>query len=501
MLPGPANTTEDHALRDSLQELFERAPCGYIFMQPDGRLTRVNQTFVDLTGYPREELEGSKRFQDLLTIAGRIFYENQYAPLIRLQGFVKEVTFDLVHPNGDRIPILVNAVERVDTQKRPVEVACTVFEATERRTYERELLLARRRAEQLAGVISVSHDAILSVATGGSVLSWNPAAEHLFGGHWADLPELSAGALIPAFAHAREWQRIVTELAAGHPLQIETLGQRKDGSRIEISAGLAAQFGDSGELIAISLIIRDIGERRALERQKDEFLATVSHDLKNPVASIKGWAQLLMRRAHRLPAPEREQWQHDLTTIEVTTRRLAAMIDELLDLTYVGMGRPLELHLQPTDLVALARRVANENQQLTDDHRITVQTPLETLLGVWDRARLERVVANLVSNAIKYSPDGGEVTLTLGQTVTSNGPVAQLSVSDRGLGIPFADQARIFDRFYRGASVASWIPGSGLGLASAKQLVDLHGGSISVDSAPSRGTTFVVQLPIANGAE
>ena len=456
---------DDELLRDSLQELYEQAPCGYIFMRPDGTLTRVNSTFVELTGYKREELQQSTRFQHLLTTASKIFYENQFAPLICLQGSVKEVTFDLVHKSGERIPILVNAVQRADGQDRPIEIACTIFAATERRTYERELLLARRRAEQMAAVISASNDAVLSVATDGRVQTWNPAAERLFGLPRGALDGRVVAELIASLGHPEEWQRVLSELCAGRPVQVETLGAHSGGGLIDLSVSLAAQIGLLGEVTAVSLIVRDIGERRALERQKDEFLATMSHDLKNPVAGIKGWTQLLMRRTRRLPESERERWQTDLATIDATTSRLAGMIDELLDLTHGGMGRPLELHLQTADLVALVRRVAAENQQLTDRHSILVRTASDSLEGRWDRARLERIIGNLVSNAVKYSPEGGEVTVTVTRETRPAGDFAIITVADRGLGIPLEDQARVFDRFFRGATVADWIPGSGIGLA------------------------------------
>jgi PAS domain S-box-containing protein len=484
-------------MSDSLLQLFEQAPCGYICTLPDGTFTRVNQTFLELTGYTRADLERRRRFQDVLTVASRVFYENQYAPLLRMQGFVKEVAFDVVHQNGERIPVLANAVRRPDARHAPGEIACIIFEATDRRTYERELLLARRRAEQLAAVVSQSPDAILSVTADGYVQTWNPSAERLFGRSRATMAPRHVAELITAFGTSpNEWPRVLAELHAGRAVQMETQVRQDHGVPVEISVGIAAQLDELGELSAVSLIVRDIGERRALERQKDEFLATVSHDLKNPVAAIKGWAQLLIRRTAQLPDAERARWREGLATIDATTGRLAAMIGELLDLTSIGMGRPLELHLRPTDLVALTQRVAAENQQLTESHTVIVRSALDVLEGRWDRARLERVVGNLVSNAIKYSPDGGAVTLTITRESTSSCDLAVLRVADQGVGIAAHDQPRVFDRFYRAADVADTIPGSGLGLAGVKQLVELHGGSIQVQSVPGEGATFILRLPL-----
>jgi PAS domain S-box-containing protein len=483
-----------------LLELFEEAPCGYVVAEPDGTLTRVNQTFLMLTGYARDALEGARRFQDLLPPAGRAFYENQFAPLLRLQGSVKEVAVDLVTQSGERVPVLVNAVQRVDAADRPIATAITIFEATDRRAYERELLLERRKAEALAAVVTASHDAILTVGADGHVQTWNPAAETLFGRSTRGMAGEPVANLIPALGEATEWQGVTTELLAGRGVMLETHGLGPDGRPLDISISLAPHLGLTGELAAASLIVRDTSERRALELQKDEFLATVSHDLKNPVAAIKGWAQLLMRRTRRLPEVERERWRQDLARVESTAGRLNAMIDELLDLTQVQLGRPLDLHREAVDLVALARHAADEHQQQTRAHTVVLQTDLEHLVGQWDRVRLERVVGNLLSNAIKYSPDGGWITLTIRREAHPSGDVAELSVRDTGLGIPAADLPRIFDRFFRADNVSGRIAGTGIGLAGVKRLVEQHGGSIEVESFLGVGTTFVVWLPLSGGS-
>lgn len=480
-----------------LLELYEHAPCGYVVALPDGTLTRVNETFLELTGYTRDALEGVRRFQDLLPPASRAFYENQYAPLLRLQGFVKEVAFELETKSGTRVPVLVNSVQRMNAADHPVATVIAIFEATDRRAYERELLVARRKAEALAAIVTASHDAILTVNAEGHLETWNPAAEALFGRGSHAMADQPVANLIPLLGDPTEWRRLAAQLVADRAIVLETQGTGPDGQPIAISVSLAPHLGLTGELEAVSLIVRDISERYALERQKDEFLATVSHDLKNPVAAVKGWAQLLIRRVRGLPETERERWRHDLAMIEGTARRLDAMIEELLDLTQVQLGRSLELRRETVDLVGLVRRAAKDHQQQTRSHTLVVQTGLKRLEGQWDRARLERVVGNLLSNAIKYSPDGGHITLTIGREAHPAGDVAVLSVQDTGLGIPSADLPRIFDRFYRGGNVAAAIAGTGIGLAGVRQLVEQHGGRIEVESLLGVGTTFVVRLPLS----
>lgn len=133
---------------ESIEELYEQAPCGYISMLPDGTFVRMNQTFLTWSGYCAEELVGIKRFQDLLPPGGKIYYETHYAPLLQMQDFVNEMAFDFICKDGGRLPILINAVVKRDAAGQPFLMRATIFDASDRRKYERELLAARRKAEQ-----------------------------------------------------------------------------------------------------------------------------------------------------------------------------------------------------------------------------------------------------------------------------------------------------------------------------------------------------------------
>lgn len=149
-MTNPGLSLDEALLAESAEELYEHAPCGYFSTLPDGTFARVNQTFLSWLGYSREELVGRKRFQDLLTLAGKIFHETHYAPLLRMQGAVNEVALDLVGRKGQTLPVLVNTVQKRDARGEPLFNRTTVFNATDRRSYERELLHARRAAEQAA---------------------------------------------------------------------------------------------------------------------------------------------------------------------------------------------------------------------------------------------------------------------------------------------------------------------------------------------------------------
>ncbi|MGE0540012.1 MAG: ATP-binding protein [Dehalococcoidia bacterium] len=231
--------------------------------------------------------------------------------------------------------------------------------------------------------------------------------------------------------------------------------------------------------------------------QRDLVLSGVSHDLKSPLTTIRGLAQILRRQAGRL-AEAPPGLSDGLDRIDAASVKMVSMIDELLDAARLETGQPLELHQEPMDLVALVRGVADTHQRTTDRHRIVVEEGTTPLVGDWDRPRLERVLDNLLSNSIKYSPEGGTITLTLSGIRDDNdegGGWAKLTVQDEGLGIPADELSLVFDRFYRGENVAGKIAGTGIGLAGARRIVEQHGGTLIAARAPGRGSIFTMCLP------
>jgi signal transduction histidine kinase len=223
---------------------------------------------------------------------------------------------------------------------------------------------------------------------------------------------------------------------------------------------------------------------------RDEFMAAVSHDLKSPLTFIKGMANLRRRRATL--NPETEPLLEALDQIESSAGRMALQLDELVDASRLQAGRPLELRRGPTDLIALANNAVAEHQHMTDRHVLRIVTTLDELVGNWDAIRLGRVLDNLLDNALKFSPRGGAVQVSIDVERDS----AVLAVSDFGEGIPESDLPHVFERFRRGRNVEGRIPGSGIGLAGVQQIVELHQGSIGVQSQVGQGSTFTLRLPL-----
>lgn len=264
-------------------------------------------------------------------------------------------------------------------------------------------------------------------------------------------------------------------------------GRRYDPSDVAIAQDLADRCAlalDNAQLY---------GRVQETLRTRETFMAALAHDLKSPLTASLGYAQVMRRAAGAAEAAEVDRRLGEWAAIvEENTARAVALLDELLDIARLEAGQAVALERRPTDLVALAERAVASRRRGARRHRITLDAAEPTLVGEWDPARIARVLDNLLDNAIKFSPDGGEVAVR----VARDDEWAMLTVSDEGLGIPADDLLHIFERFRRGGNVEGKISGSGIGLAGARQVVEQHGGSISVVSREGDGTTVSVRLPL-----
>jgi PAS domain S-box-containing protein len=280
-----------------------------------------------------------------------------------------------------------------------------------------------------------------------------------------------------------------------------------DGStNLAISYALDITAQKEGELERVLLLAREQGARREAEdavRTRDELLAIVSHDLKNPLTAIKGYSQLLRRRVTALAPDVAPRLADVIGHIDDSSSKMNQMLNDLLDFGRLQAGQPLSLQLRSFNLVTLARDVAKEYGRNSTLHRIVVSTDGEALVGRWDSTRLEQMLSNLLSNALKYSPAGGTVTIKLWreqEPASENGATpagwAVLAVQDEGIGIAPSELTHIFEWYRRSRDVARSVSGAGIGLASAKYIINQHGGDISVASELGVGTIFTARLPL-----
>jgi signal transduction histidine kinase len=220
--------------------------------------------------------------------------------------------------------------------------------------------------------------------------------------------------------------------------------------------------------------------------------ALVLHDLRAPLAVVVGQVQMLQRDVAR-----GDHLDAALTRIDHILHSASQMVSMLDELQALASPRvPPPLRRQRADLLQVVHGVADEFADRAPKHVFRVLSSETSLVGRWDRGLLERALGNLFSNAVKYSPAGGEVAVLLWRECLVDGDWAAIGVRDRGLGIPSADLAHVFERFYRGGNVVGQIDGAGLGLASVHQVVEQHGGTVNVASRVGSGTTFTVRLPL-----
>ena len=335
-------------------------------------------------------------------------------------------------------------------------------------------------------------DAVIVIGGDGRVRDANPAALVLFGATREEMltsvpltHETAPGATEAAIAAACKTGEWSGELGF----------VRRSGGVITVEALLRPLAGaEEGQLVAA---VRDVSERVTFEAIRQDLFAAVAHDLKNPLSSIKATAQGLRRQAAR-GTVDPARLEEGLRRVDSVVERMVRQIDDLEDAARLDSGRLLDLDLAPVDLLDLAREVIEQYQPTTERHRLMLVADAPTLVGRWDARRVRRVIENLVSNAIKYSPDGGDVTLIARQSrsVTGGEAMAELEVLDEGIGIANVELPHVFQRFWRSRGAGMRMAGAGIGLVGARQIVVQHGGTVTVRKREGIGSSFTVRLPL-----
>ncbi|HWE77371.1 MAG TPA: PAS domain-containing sensor histidine kinase [Pseudolabrys sp.] len=382
-------------IEEDLQDLYEHAPCGYLSLRPDGRIVKVNQTFCGWIGYTQHELLG-KPLHDLLNIAGRIFYETHFAPLLRMQGFFNEVAFDLVTKSKERLPVLVNAAERLNSEKKAKFIRLTVFNATDRRRYERELLKARDELKTFAATLE-----------------------------------------------QRVKQATAEQLLSDRALRT----QREDA-----------------EL-------------------REQFIAVLGHDLRNPLASISAGLRLLQK------SKLDDRAEAVVIMMQQSIMRMAGLIDNTLDFARGRLGGGIALNLSDKRLEPVLQQVVEELQSTHPDSIIKSEFGLTEPVTA-DPVRIGQLLSNLLGNALTYGAEGEPVVVTA-KTVEGQ---FELAVRNAGNPIPAAAMERLFYPFARG-EVRPSQQGLGLGLYIASEIAKAHAGTIDVVSSPE-ATCFTLRMPL-----
>ena len=370
---------------------------------------------------------------------------------------------------------------------------------------------ATRHAEEaerhLAAIVSSSDDAIFSKDLDGIITSWNSAAEHMFGYS----PEEIIGqpvTLLYLPDHYNEFTHIMDQIRQGERVNHhETVRVCKDGSLVPVSVTISPVKDSRGVIIGASDITRDISARLAHERQREAFLSLVTHELKTPLTSLRGNLQLAQRRLTRLLSQTDQLGEEEQRTLEDVLAILVRsqqpvrvqqrLINDLLDLSHLQEDK-MELSLTNCDLVGLVAETVQDQQAAHPTRLITLDLPEADPIRVFaDRDRLQQVLSNYLTNALKFSPDTTPVEVG----ITLEAEAARVWVHDQGPGLSAEQQTQIWQQFYQASNTpvqSGWKPGLGLGLYISRQLILRQQGQVGVESCPGQGATFWFSLPLQN---
>ena len=536
----PSEHADDASLGRVLEEefalLYDEAPFGYLSTTPDGVIVRVNATLATWLGYEARDLLGL-HLTEMLTPGGRIYHETHYAPMVQMQGFVREIAVDVLRADGSRLPVLLNATLVRTPEGAPHLVRVAVFDATERRAYERELVRQREeqeaelkvQAEQAASatatvsqiidaatntlLVATDADMIVTHFNRGAQEMLGYAAEEVVGRPSAGIlgveetrrqaeelgvtPESAviAAALVRHGA-PRDWT--VTTRSGERRTMSLSFTEIRDGQRLlgylcageDVSVRLRLE---EAQAVALQRELDSVARLEEADRMKDEVVSTISHELRTPIASIQGYGELLADGDLGELAPAQADAVAKMLRNAV---RLSALVEDLLLLDRIGSTDEVPLQVRPIDVAALVAEARDSLVQLArrNDLTLHVRVPDEPVLVLGDAQALERVVLNLGDNAIKFTPDGGSVTIAVASTPTG----CVLTVVDTGIGISEEDRVQVRERFYRSSEAYRLaVPGTGLGLTVVDAIVAAHGGSLDIESGLAHGTTVSVVLPSA----
>lgn len=402
----------------------------------------------------------------------------------RLVSKLEQKVVELDKANQDLMGALEVLSDEMDVKKTLIEQLTS--DILTREHVEADL---REANETLATVVAASPLGIVVLDTDWNVTLWNPAAERLLG--WTASEAI--GRPYPAVApkDLDSFKEGYASLTGG---RVETLRNdvhrlRKDGTYVDLVAHVAALHGADGRVIGLLSVFQDVTEQRHIEMVKSDFVSMVSHELRTPLTSIIGYSDLL----EQIDLREKPELFHQLLgKIRDRGDRMRRLIDDLLAVTQIQSG-PLRLDLERVDLADFVREVA-PRACTSEKHRIVFSADDDMAPVLADRARLGRALEHIVENAVKYSPDGGDI----GVDVSQRDGLVRIAVRDHGIGIEPADMAHVFDRFTQAdMSDTRSFGGVGVGLYLARQTVEAHRGRIEVDSAPGQGSTFTIVLPAA----
>jgi PAS domain S-box-containing protein len=494
---------ELEAANDRLQESEERfrltvdeAPIGMALVALDGHFVRVNQVLCEITGYSADELtklavRDITHVDDLeadIELAGRL----ARGEIPRYQCEKRYLRKDRTH-----VDVMLSASVLRGSDGAARYYIAQLEDITARKRAEAALRLSEAKFSR---IVSIAADAIISVDEGQRITLFNEGAEEIFGYARSEAIGMRLSQLLPdrlRAAHGEHFAGFASEEEQARKMggRHEIFGLRKNGAEFPAEASISKVDVDGA--MFFSVVLRDVTERKNVEEAlrralaaRDDVLGVVAHDLRNPLNTIMMTAQLL----ERPESPERRD-QTSRHIIARSAKRMNALIKDLLDVSVIEAGQ-LKVEHARVAAADLAREVVEAQTEPASAAGIELRLDIASAVReVWgDRDRLHQVFDNLIGNALKFTSEGGRVTIS----AAARGQEIVFSVADTGAGMAPEVVSHIFDRFWQAATYARRL-GAGLGLPITRGIVEAHGGRIWVESAVGRGCTFFFTIPVASG--
>jgi PAS domain S-box-containing protein len=468
--------------------IFNQAAVGIAVTDLTGRFIQANQKFVQVFGYSMEELQ-QRTFLNLTHPSDLPAAQDSLRRLVSQDSADLVLEKRCIRKDGATIWSLSTITLVKDLAGHPQHLIGIVEDITERK-------LAEEAQARLVSVITSSDDAIISMTLDGVLLSWNGGAERMYGYTADEMIGRTTRALIPADRLGEE-PAILERIRRGERIEhYETIRKRKDGEALNVSIAVSPIEDSRGRLIGASKITRDITQSKRIEdelretdRRKDEFLATLAHELRNPLAPIRQAALISESEA---ATEAQKRWSHGVISRQV--QHMSLLLDDLLDISRITRGT-LDLRLEDTELADILEAAVETARPIIDAkrHTFTIEAPDESVQFMADPLRLAQILSNLLTNAAKYTDPEGQIQLR----VACDRQDICFVVKDSGIGIPAEALKNIFEMFSQVKSAQDRSEGGlGIGLSLTKGLVDLHGGTIEARSGgPGLGSEFIVHLP------
>lgn len=492
-------TAELRRSEERFKRLFEFSPLGIGLVDEQGRFQQANSAFAEMLGYTPEELS-SMTYWDITHakyFAGQVTFIDKLRESGRFGPFEKEY----VRKDGTSLPVMLNGM-RVVSSTGEVQIWGIAEDITQRRKAEQALRESERKFRTLFETSSqgvmLHENELFSEVNPAAARIFGLSPEEVVGRHPADFAPLFQPDGEPSSVAAQRHIQNCREQGTTH---FEWSQLHHEGHEVLMEVTLT-RIPD-GQNDMLQAVVTDISERkraenelkRALERErelhqlKSNFVSMVSHEFRTPLGIIQSSAEILDDYLERLdPLERREQLQ----SIIKNSRRMAGLMEDVLLLGRLDAGR-MDFLPSPLDLAALCRRLVDEIHSVTSARCpiefFTASLPRQTLA---DERLLRHILLNLLNNAVKYSEPGQPVAFHASLVADA----VEFVVRDQGIGIPAEEQSRLFDAFQRGSNVGPR-PGTGLGLVIVKRSVELHGGTITLDSDLDAGTTVTVGIPLS----